>query len=79
MHLLDMYFLERPDGAQGQVVLDLGGHLYLARLFSWVDGAPTSFRVVSLKDACDKRWEWFSDHEQWLARCSEIMKAVRQK
>ena len=75
MKLEKMLFI--GDGKQGEVKTAIGGNHYLVSLFSWLDGATTHHKVVSLEDM--ESWSFYDDDEQFQEKAQEYLTQLYSK
>ena len=75
MKLEKMLFI--GDGKQGEVKEPIGVKHYLVSLFSWLDGAITHHKLVSLEDM--ESWSFYDDGEQFQEKAQEYLTQLYSK
>ena len=66
--LIGLWSLGGPKGWQGRIVAQLGPDSYLAQLYDWVVGSPSTLKVFTIETLADlgHEFDFYQHHEEWL-------------
>lgn len=69
--LIGMWFVSRENGNQkwqGQIVEQVDKSLYIAQLYSWIDGGATNCVLVKVDDIISEGWELYRNNKAFQNR-----------